>query len=212
MAQTITLNRWKSCRKKVAFCWLPFIGIALLVIWCAGFVWFAFDAAHMRQLPPFETDGIVVLTGGKGRIDAALNLLRTHRGHYLLISGVNQETSLKELQAILGMDLPSDIRSHIVLGHQAQTTVGNANETANWVQANDLHNLIVVTAGYHIRRAMIEMRATLPETTLYPYIAHSPIMDHPLNPHSLHLLFKEYNKCIAAYMGITHRPTLAKTV
>jgi len=55
------------------------------------------------------------------------------------------------------------------LGFRAETTRGNAVETARWVAFHHYHSLIVVTADYHIPRAILELQSTMPGVELYPY-------------------------------------------
>ncbi|QNT79593.1 YdcF family protein [Entomobacter blattae] len=180
----------------------------MTLAWLVGFTWFFADSQKMRPLPPFPVDGIVVLTGGPNRIETALYLLKKNKAKYLLISGVNQETTLDELQRLIPAEISPALRQRIVLGHHALTTLGNAAETTSWVQANDMKSLIVVTAGYHIRRAMTEMRAVLPQTALYPYSINSPIMKQPYTSHALYLYMREYMKFIVAYLGLTRTYSL----
>ena len=56
----------------------------------------------------------------------------------------------------------------MTIGRDALTTHGNARETAAWVRTRPIHSLIVVTAFYHMPRALAELRRVLPDVTLYP--------------------------------------------
>ena len=69
----------------------------VFLAWALGFAWFAL-------LPPLpapaqKTDAIVVLTGGPGRIDRALERLEAGDAKRLLISGVAREVKPRELAA-----------------------------------------------------------------------------------------------------------------
>ena len=44
----------------------------------------------------------------------------------------------------------------------------NAEETASWARENGIHSLIVVTAGYHMPRAITELTRALPDVALHP--------------------------------------------
>jgi uncharacterized SAM-binding protein YcdF (DUF218 family) len=143
----------------------------VLMIWCAGLL--AFTSRIDRSTPapdPPAADGIVVLTGASGeRIDAALRLLEAGKARRLLISGVGRHVTRAQLQAVTGADaLVFDCC--VDLGFAAVNTVGNGRETAQWARSHGFHTLILVTADYHMPRAHLELRASLPEAKviLYP--------------------------------------------
>ncbi|MBE7209569.1 MAG: YdcF family protein [Gluconacetobacter diazotrophicus] len=157
----------------------------------------------MRPPPArLHADGIVVLTGGARRIEAALTLLRQDRAGVMLISGVPEQLSLSELLDAAGLRAGPALAGRIALGHNATTTVGNAVETASWARANDLHSLIVVTAGYHMRRALAEIGTALPEAVLYPYPVQPPALNRA-SLSTLRLLATEYTKWLAVELGLT---------
>ncbi|GEN62054.1 YdcF family protein [Acetobacter oeni] len=165
-------------------------------LWLAGFVWFVFDAMRSPPLPP-PSDGIVALTGGNGRVEASLWLLSHGSGHLLLISGVDPHVTLAGLMPALQPDLAN----RVTLGYRATSTAGNAIETTSWVRHNGIHSLIVVTAGYHIRRAMLEMSRSLPDIALHPYAVQSPALRRPFGRKTFRLLAMEYDKLLLAFIG-----------
>ncbi len=173
----------------------------LSLAWCVGFAWFAYGAT--RAAPPVPpSDGIVVLTGGAGRIEAALDLLAQGRARLMLISGVPEHLELDEVVHAAGRTLPPALAGRILLGHRATSTVGNALETAAWARANGLHSLIVVTAGYHMRRALAEIGTALPEASLHPHPVQPPALSQP-RLGTLRLLAAEYVKWLAVELGLT---------
>lgn len=172
-----------------------------------GFGWFVNDALRPPGYLP-HADGIVALTGGAGRIDTSLNLLARNQGEKLLISGVDTQTTLGEL---LPPTAPPALAERITLGYQARSTIGNATETAVWVADNHITSLIVVTASYHMRRALLELSRTLPDVTLYPYPVLPPAMEHPLRRSSLRILALEYLKWLGALGGFTS-PSLSRAL
>ena len=173
----------------------------LALAWCVGLAWFAYGAT--RAAPPVPTaDGIVALTGGAGRIEAALDLLAQGRARLMLISGVPEHLELEQVARAAGRTLPPGLAERVSLGHSATTTVGNALETASWARANGLHSLIVVTAGYHMRRAMAEIGTALPEVSLHPDPVQPPALTQ-LRLGTLRLLAAEYVKWLAVELGLT---------
>ncbi|TLU73459.1 YdcF family protein [Lichenicoccus roseus] len=167
----------------------------------AGFAWFAHDALQPSGLPG-QADGIVALTGGSGRIELALSLLEGGHAHRLLISGVRPSLDLNRLARASRLHIPEGTApAAIAIGHDATTTSGNAAETASWARANDLHSLIVVTAGYHMRRALAEIGAALPGVRLMPCSVQPPALLRPFSPGTLRLLLVEYLKWLAVEIG-----------
>ena len=89
-------------------------------------------------------------------------------GRRLLISGVNRETTRDQVRATL--TAPGRAFDCCVdLGFEAENTQGNARETLDWVARHRYRSLIVVTADYHMPRALLELHAAMPEIRLRPY-------------------------------------------
>ncbi len=174
--------------------------LAAAAAWGVGFAWFD-HAAHQPAQPPPASDGIVVLTGGADRIETALRLLADGRAPLLLVSGVARGADLAELTRRIQLD-PAQVAGQVTLGRTAATTVGNAAETARWAQALGLHRLIVVTAGYHMPRALIEMRRMLPDTELHAVPVQSPALRGSTDPAAARMLANEYDKLIAVRLGL----------
>ncbi len=169
------------------------------VLWGVGFVWFVDDTLRPPAAPP-AADGIVALTGGAERIETALQLLADGRANRLLVSGVARETTLAALTERVGFDA-GPLAARVTLGYTATSTVGNAAETAAWARHFGLHALIVVTASYHMRRAMIEIGRALPgvRLTAYPVL---PAALHEGGPHIIRLLAGEYTKWLVTWLGL----------
>jgi uncharacterized SAM-binding protein YcdF (DUF218 family) len=186
---------------------LAAVAVALLLPLAvlAGFVAFTARAFDPPDPAPRETDGIVVLTGGSERVPTALRLLAENRAPRLLISGAHPEAGLADIAAAAGLD-PAPIAARVAIGHAAATTRGNAVETAAWAGAEGLRSLRVVTASYHMPRALLEMRRTLPGVELVP---------HPIVPATLRapgawrrpavwgLLLGEYGRYLLARAGLS---------
>lgn len=114
-------------------------------------------------------DGIVVYTGSEGRVLTGLQL-HIQSGAPLLISGVNPNTRLPDILAATGIDPARIDPARISLGYSAETTIGNARETAEWVRRNGIRNIMVVTSQIHMPRAYLETRTALPhDVHITPY-------------------------------------------
>lgn len=150
----------------------------LALLWAIGLWAFASRVAASTPAPdPPQADGIVALTGGSViRIEAATELLEQGYGRRLLISGVNRDSTRSEVRdatraAGRAFDCCVD------LGFQAENTEGNAHETAAWARKRHYHSVIVVTADFHMPRALLQLRAAMPDVTLYPFPVATEALD-----------------------------------
>lgn len=178
------------------------IGCALafvILLWAAGFAWFVVRTNRHTALPE-HADGIVAFTGGAERVETALQLLAEHRADRLLLSGIGGGAELAQLAHRAGL-APAPLADRVTLGRQAATTRGNALETSAWAEANRIRTLIVVTAYYHMPRALTELRRALPNVSLYPL----PVLaeDRPGQGVPLRLMAEEYTKLLAVEVGLT---------
>ena len=68
---------------------------AVIFTAAAGYLFYSFAFGELPQGTPFgKADAIVVLTGGKGRTDEGLALLRKGAGEVLILSGVNADSDV----------------------------------------------------------------------------------------------------------------------
>jgi uncharacterized SAM-binding protein YcdF (DUF218 family) len=178
--------------------WLLLPGLAALA-WMAGFAWFVDIAWRAPQTPP-RADGIVVLTGGAERVSAGLRLLQDDAADRLLVSGVGRNADFPALAHLAGVN--HTLAPRVTLGRMAVTTHGNALETADWAATHHIASLIVVTAGYHMPRALVELRQTMPDVVLYP-VGVQPRGMHASELTTWRLLAGEYTKFLAAKCGLT---------
>jgi len=177
------------------------IGV-IVVLWALGLVLFAdrvVDSTPAAE-PEQPADAIVVLTGASdARLREGMRLLELRKGNRMLISGVNPEVRRSELLRLTeGSKRLYDCC--VDLGFQAENTVGNAREIADWARAKDYYTLIVVTSDYHMPRALLEIKADLPEARLVPYPVATPDLDARgwwKSPKGAKLILIEYDKYLA---------------
>ena len=149
------------------------------LIWASGLLAFAGRVERSTPAPdPVKADGVVALTGAGSneRIRAGMALLADGKARRMLVSGVNREASREDVRAA-AQAVRRLYDCCVDLGFEAATTVGNARETHAWAQAMRYRSLIVVTADYHMPRAMIELRAGLPHITLQAYPVATSVID-----------------------------------
>lgn len=171
------------------------VAITAVLAWSAGFVWFIQVIARTTELPP-HADGIVAFTGGPDRVETALRLLNEGRADHLLLSGIGGGAELPELAHLAGLRA-TPLSARVTIGRSALTTRGNAIETEAWVRAASIRSLLVVTASYHMPRAMAELSRALSNVQLYPV----PVSTG--RPTPLRFLAEEYTKFLVALAGLT---------
>lgn len=171
-------------------------------LWVVGFAMFlviVFTSTPPNPVPP--ADGIVALTGGDDRVSEALALLADRQAPRLLISGAGRGTYLGDFTKD-NAPAATKYAAGITIGHMAGTTHGNAVETQSWAGAHHMRTLIIVTADYHMPRALQEMQAALPGVTLIPYPVRPPAMRKMLSLATLRMLAGEYTKYLAVRSGM----------
>ena len=195
-----TRRLWRALGRTAVAC------AALFLLWAAGLIWFAIPpSAEDRSAP---TDAIVVLTGGRLRLQSGIELLREGKGRKLFVSGVNQRVDLDELLRISG-NAADWAACCTALGHDAEDTLGNARETAQWVRQQGFRSLRLVTAWYHMPRSLLEFDRAMPEIEIIP---HPVFPDQVRQEHwwasrgTAALLVSEYGK----YLGAVLRPLLER--
>lgn len=188
---------WRALR-------LGTLGLATaLAAWLSGFAVYLARLPDLPAAPRPSGGGIVVLTGGAGRIAEGLRLLEADPDARLLVSGVHPGTLLAELERPPGLDMAA-LAARVTLGREALSTRGNAEEAAAWARAEGLSTLVVVTAGYHMPRALLLLRRVLPDVRLVPHPVTPPALREPrwwLRPALLRLAAAEYTKLLAAWAG-----------
>ena len=172
--------------------------LAALLGWAAGFVWFINTTAR-PAVPPPKADGIVALTGGAERIEAALRLLAGGHADKLLVSGIGGSIDVAALAHRAGVD-PVPLTPRVTLGRSATSTHGNAVETAAWARANNIRSIIVVTAYYHMPRAMTELRREVAGISLFPYPVLNPERGNTV---PIRLMAEEYSKFLLTTAGVS---------
>ena len=119
-----------------------------------------------------QNQSIIVLTGGDQRIAAGLELLEDGIAPKLFISGVGAGVRLQDILP----DLSADIAKQVFLGREARDTFGNAQEVAAWLAETQPKaqnpRVVLVSAHYHLPRALWHFSSRMPEVTWIPYAAH----------------------------------------
>lgn len=179
--------------------------IASLAIAVFGLVGFVAEIIGARHPDNAQGDGVVVLTGGRDRVDVALAILERGGARRLLISGVNPSTTAEAIRR--QTEAPAPLFACCVdLGRRAETTYGNAREAADWAARHRFASLVVVTSAYHVPRALTEMRAEFHRRGLSVTLQATAVRKADLGatvlsfePETVRVLVAEYLKYMLAH-------------
>lgn len=181
---------------------LLLIFIGLTGIWLIGFIYFIHSMPSVAEDFNTKTDAIVVLTGGKGRIDEGITLLGANKAKKLLISGVAKCTKLEEIHTYT-YNKAKLLSDKITLGYSARDTKGNVKETIKWMEDNNFKTIRLVTSGYHMPRACLEFEKVMNKKN----IIFNPVLPENINlnniwdsPAHIKLIAIEYCKFIWLYI------------
>ncbi len=161
--------------------------LALVLVWLLGFLWFALLLP--RPAGPDHTDGVIVLTGGPGRIARGLEVLRAGQAQRLLVSGVDPQVTRDRFANEYAVP-PAQFACCVTLGYRAYDTRSNAREAADWIVRHRMHSVRLVTTDWHMRRAAFDLTVAGPRglTIIEDAVPSQPAMK---------MLFVEYNKLLA---------------
>lgn len=175
----------------------------LAALWLAGLYAFTRSVSENPQpaaLP--AVDAIVVLTGGTNRLETGFDLLDKGLGKKLFISGVYRGVEVKELLDKWKKGGAARLDCCVELGFEADDTLGNAKEATAWLRRENYKTYYLVTANYHLRRALMDFQSFGPEFTALPYAVQPDSLDMNnwwRESASRSLILREYNKFIAAF-------------
>lgn len=178
-----------------------------ILAWCMGLAVFAHALPKEPTPAATHTDAMVVLTGGSARVERGFSLLAEGAAPVLLISGVGKDVTLQEmLYAHASAPVRETIVSSgadVVLDKVADTTETNAREAAEFVRSRNYTSIRLITADYHMPRALVEFRAALPGVTVVPDAVFPATLkreDWWRYKNTRDLIFSEYHKTIAVYL------------
>jgi uncharacterized SAM-binding protein YcdF (DUF218 family) len=164
------------------------------IVYVLGFALFAVTLGGPAPDDAPRVDAIVVITGGKGRIEHAARLLAEGKGKRLLIAGADPSVRKADLVHRLGVRRQL-FECCIDLGSESVDTRSNAEEARRWIDRRKFKSLRLVTSDWHMRRARYEFNRQFdPATVIVP----DAVRTEP----SFMTLFAEYNKYILRRLSV----------
>ena len=162
------------------------LGAFLVMLYALGFVLFAFTLGKPAPASAPATDAAVVLTGGPGRIDHAIDVLRAGKARRLLVAGVDPSVTKPDL----ARRIPGSAKwlaCCVDLGSESVDTRSNAEEASRWLAKHSYRSLRLITSDWHMRRARYEFDKVLRGK-------YQLITDAVQTEPGFLILFGEYNK------------------
>ncbi len=164
-----------------------------LVVVAMLFIDFTYKTFSYRQRE-VAADAIVVLAGGKGRVEEGVRLYREGKGRWLLFIGVDPSVRRSDLYRPRPGDPPT---TGVILEKSSRNTLENALYGRDVIAGRDIRSILLITSRYHMKRATILLRNALPkDVAIYPYPVDSKNLKEEWWNHqgSFRLLFGEFYK------------------
>jgi uncharacterized SAM-binding protein YcdF (DUF218 family) len=137
-----------------------------------------------------KTDAIVVLAGGRGRIEEGVKLYRAGQSHLLFLIGVDPLVKKGELFTGKGSE-------NVYLEKVSRNTLENAIYARDLITGHGVNSIKLITSRYHMKRATIIFRNALAkDVAIYPHPVDSRNLKEEWwsHPGSFKLLFSEFYK------------------
>ena len=165
-----------------------------LLRYALGFLLFAFTLGKPAGARSPATDAAVVLTGGSGRIERAVEVIRDGKAKRLLIAGADPSVTKKDLTR----RIPGSgklIGCCVDLGSESVDTRTNAEEAQRWLAQRHFHSVRLITSDWHKRRARYEFEKALGAK-------YRIVTDGVRSEPSFLTLFGEYNKYLLRRVAV----------
>lgn len=166
----------------------------LAILYALGFALFAVTLGTPAAADTAKVDAIVVITGGKGRIEHAADLLADGKGKRLLIAGADPSVRKVDLVNRLG-GKEKLFDCCVDLGSESVDTRSNAEEANRWLERRKYRSIRLVTSDWHMRRARYEFNRQLDSDIR---IVPDAVRTEP----NFMTLFAEYNKYLLRRLSV----------
>jgi uncharacterized SAM-binding protein YcdF (DUF218 family) len=141
-----------------------------------------------------DCDAIVVLAGGKGRVEEGVRLYRSGKGKRLFLIGVDPVVK----KADLFDEIPSERSGeNVYLEKASRNTLENAIFAREMLLQHDVRSIMLITSRYHMKRALLIFRNILPKDIAiyaYPVTGKNTVDAWWSHGGSFRLLFSEFYK------------------
>ena len=168
-------------------------GSLVLLAYAIGFILFTVTLGRPAKGTEV-TDAIVVITGGKGRIEHGVEVLKAGRAKRMLVAGADPAVTKKDLIRRLGGSRRL-VECCVDLGSESVDTRSNAEEASRWLAKHRYRSFRLVTSDWHMRRARYDFNEVLGDE--YEIIPDAIRAEPPFTT-----LFSEYNKYVLRRLAV----------
>ena len=169
-------------------------GALLLILYAFGFLLFGVTLGAPAPSDAPRTDAIIVITGGGGRIEHAVDELGEGKGQRLLIAGadplVTKDDLVRRLKGRRRL-----VQCCVDLGSESVDTRSNAEEARRWLERRNYRSARLITSDWHMRRAAYEFSRELDGKVT---IVADAVKSEP----KFMTLFAEYNKYVLRRLAV----------
>ena len=165
-----------------------------MLIYAIAFVLFAFTLGKPAGPDARATDAAVVLTGGPGRIEHGVEVLRQQKAKRMLVAGTDPSVTMADL----ARRVPGSrkwLACCVDLGTESVDTRTNAEEAKRWLDNHQYKSVRLITSDWHMRRARYEFEKALGGK-------YELMTDAVRTEPSLFTLFGEYNKYLMRRLAV----------
>lgn len=173
----------------------------LAILWTGGLSVFIHSIPTKSANSTAHSDVIVVLTGGDLRVAKGFALWQAGIAPRLFISGVGKDVTRASLiHTYASGAMAEALGAHpeqLVLDYAASNTQSNASETAKFMKKQGYSTMHLVTAGYHMQRALLECRLYMPKVRIIADPVSPPTFRRDMwwrHPNTRRLVLSEYHK------------------
>lgn len=167
--------------------------VLLALVLAVLFVDFVYKTFSVRQRD-VKTDAVVVLAGGKGRIEEGVRLYREGKGERLFLIGVDPSVRKSDLF----VEKPGERGGEGVhLEKLSRNTLENAILARQMLMTYNVRSMLLITSRYHMKRSLLLFGHVFPkDVAIYPYPVTVSSSTEGWWSHggSVRLLFSEFYK------------------
>ena len=144
-----------------------FIIAFVSLTWWIVYLFFVFPKYHYNQNnTQLNNPIVVVLTGGKGRFESGLDILKRSNDGKMFVSGVYPKIDMKK-KYLLNKNDKKYFDCCIFYGFKAKNTLGNVNEVKEWLLDHNSDEIYLVSSYYHLPRTKLIFEKKLPSIKFY---------------------------------------------
>lgn len=164
------------------------------LVYALLFVLFAVTMGRPAPDDAPRTEAAIVLTGGDGRIERAVEVLKAGKVKRVLVAGTDPAVTKRDI----ARRVPGSgrvVRCCLDLGSESVDTRSNASEAERWLDDNRFGSYRLITSDWHMRRARFEFDREIGDKRRV-------VIDGVRSEPRLMTIFKEYNKYLFRRLGL----------